>query len=106
EHYGARPGEAVERIEVIPSSPEEAAILGVATGAPLLSITRTTVDDLGRPMEYSHDLFRAERTRIVVRSPGRGGITRAARAPGRIVELRAPGAKSGETTTAGDQEVI
>ncbi len=119
EHYGARPGEAVERIEVIPASPDEAAILGVTSGAPLLSITRTTVDEAGRPMEYSHDLFRAERTRIVVRSPGRGGFTRAARAPGRVVELRAqpvrtaPGtsgeaqrASSDETTTAGDQEVL
>jgi len=119
EHYGALPGEAVERIEVIPASPDEAAILGVAPGAPLLSITRTTVDEAGRPMEYSHDLFRAERTRIVVRSPGRGGITGAARAPGRVVELRAqgarrspgtsseaPGAGSDETTAAGDEEVL
>jgi len=119
EHFGARPGEAVERIEVIPASRDEAAILGVASGAPLLSITRTTVDEVGRPMEHSHDLFRAERTRIVVRSPGRGGITRAARAPGRVVELRAqgvrrtpgpggdaPGARRDETKTAGDQEVL
>ena len=89
EHYGARPGEAVERIEVVPASAEEGAILGVAAGAPLLSIMRTTVDEAGHPMEYSHDLFRAERTRIVVRTPGRGGITRAARTPGRVVELRA-----------------
>jgi GntR family transcriptional regulator len=89
EHYGALPGEAVERIEVVPASPDEASILGVAPGAALLSIMRTTVDDDGSPIEYSHDLFRAERTRIVVRTPGRGGITRAARSPGRVVELRA-----------------
>ncbi|HLN05236.1 MAG TPA: GntR family transcriptional regulator [Acidimicrobiales bacterium] len=91
EHYGTRPGEAVERIEVVPASPDEAAILGIAPGAPLLSITRTTVDEDGKPIEHSHDLFRAERTRIVVRTPGRGGITRAARTPGRVVELRAQG---------------
>ena len=88
QHYGARPGEAVERIEVVPASPDEAAILAIAPGAPLISITRTTVDDAGQPIEYSHDLFRAERTRIVVRTPGRGGVTRAARMPGQGVELR------------------
>jgi GntR family transcriptional regulator len=95
EHYGTRPGEAVERIEVVLASLDEAAILGIAPGAPLLSITRRTVDESGSPIEFSHDLFRAERTRIVVRTPGRGGITRAARAPGRIVELRAQGVRRG-----------
>ena len=49
EHYGARPGEAVERIEVVPASPDEASILGVAPGAALLSIMRTTVDEDGKP---------------------------------------------------------
>jgi GntR family transcriptional regulator len=88
EHYGTRPGEAVERIDVVLASPDEGAILGVAPGAPLLSIMRNTVDENGDPIEYSHDLFRAERIRIVVRSPGAGGITRAAGAPGRHVELR------------------
>ena len=95
EHYGARPGEAVERIEVVPASPDEGSILGVAPGSPLLSIMRTTVDEDGKPIEYSHDLFRAERTRIVVRTPGRGGITGAARSPGRVVELRAQAVRRG-----------
>ena len=88
EHYGTRPGEAVERIDVVLASSDEGAILGVAAGAPLLSIMRNTVDESGDPIEYSHDLFRAERIRIVVRSPGAGGITRAAGSPGRDVELR------------------
>ena len=75
DHYGTRPGEAVERIEVVPALADEGSFLGVESGSPLLSIRRTTVDEDGKPIEYSHDLFRAERTRIVVRTPGRGGIT-------------------------------
>ena len=89
EHYGTRPGEAVERIEVMLASGDQAVILDVEPGAPLLSIVRTTLDEAGEPIEHSHDLFRGDRTRIVVRSPGRGGMTRAARGGGQLVELRA-----------------
>jgi GntR family transcriptional regulator len=69
QHYGAVPGEAVEHIEVTSAAEDEAAILGVEAGAPLLSITRTTKDAEGRVFEYSHDLFRADRTVITVRTP-------------------------------------
>jgi GntR family transcriptional regulator len=78
----------VERIEVALASPDEAAILDVEPGAPLMAITRTTTDADGEPIEFSRDLFRADRTRIVVRTEG------GARAvPGRaqVVELRAQG---------------
>jgi len=71
EHYGVRPDEALERIEVVEASADEARILGVPNRAPLLAVTRVTRDDEGVPIEYSHDLFRADRTRIVVRTPGR-----------------------------------
>jgi GntR family transcriptional regulator len=88
EHFGTQPEEAVERIEVVVASPDEAIILDVPPGAPLLAITRTTTDANGEPIEFSHDLFRADRTRIVVRTPGQGGITRAAPARGGVIELR------------------
>ena len=68
-HYGVRPDEAVERIEVVQASRDEAAILDVPVSAPLLSITRTTCGADGEPFEYSHDLFRADRTTITVRTP-------------------------------------
>ena len=68
--YGLRPHEATERIEVMHATTDEAAILGIRLGDALLSVQRTTVDADGVPFEYSHDLFRADRTRIVVRSPG------------------------------------
>jgi GntR family transcriptional regulator len=87
EHYSTRPKEALERIEVVAASPDEAKVLDIAAGAPLLSITRTTTDTDGEPIEFSHDLFRADRTRIVVRTPGHG-VARPARARGRVIELR------------------
>lgn len=88
-NYGVEPGEAVERIEVVTAGSDEARILDVAEGAALLSITRTTVDQDGEPLEFSHDLFRGDRTRITVRTPGRAGTAGSARSRGKGVELRA-----------------
>ena len=88
EHFGAEPDEAVERIEVVLASPDEAAILDVEPGAPLMAITRTTTDPDGDPIEFSRDLFRADRTRIVVRTEG-GGASRAVPGRARVVELHA-----------------
>src|SRR5258708_742473 len=42
ERYRTLPKEAVERIEVVSASSDEAMILDVPPGAPLLSVTRTT----------------------------------------------------------------
>ena len=55
-----------ERIKVVAATPDEGAILGIPPGAPLLSVVRTTVDAAGVPIEHSHDLFRADRTRITI----------------------------------------
>lgn len=85
--YGVAPTESEERIEVVLATPYEAELLGVAEAAPLLSITRATKDQHGRPFEFSHDLFRADRTRITVSSLGRG-LRSATRREGNIVELR------------------
>jgi len=87
EHFGAEPADAVERIEVVPASADEAAILDVEPAAPLMAITRTTCDPDGEPFEFSRDLFRADRTRIVVRTEGSGPRAAAGRA--RVVELHA-----------------
>jgi GntR family transcriptional regulator len=66
--YGVEAGEAEERIEVISAGPSEARLLGVPEGASLVAITRTTWDSDGVPFEHSHDLFRGDRVRIVVRA--------------------------------------
>jgi GntR family transcriptional regulator len=68
QHFGVRPAEAVEHIEVVAAGADEAAILAVPPDAPLLSITRTTRNAAGVPFEHSHDLFRADRTSITVRT--------------------------------------
>ncbi|OHV32458.1 MULTISPECIES: GntR family transcriptional regulator [Pseudofrankia] len=70
DEYGVRPGEAVEQIEVVVAGDEEAALLRTTVGAALLALQRTTYDPAGEPFEHSHDLFRADRIRIVVRSAG------------------------------------
>lgn len=85
QHYDTRPGEAEERIEVAPASADEASILSTEQGAPLLSIRRTTRDSDGVVFEYSHDLFRADRTTITVRTPA---AARDERRPARVVSLR------------------
>jgi GntR family transcriptional regulator len=87
-HFGTHPEEAVEHIEIVAASPDEAMVLDVDVGAPLLAITRTTTDAEGEPIEFSHDLFRGDRTRIVVRTPGRGRVAWTAPGRGRVIELR------------------
>jgi GntR family transcriptional regulator len=84
--FGTRPKEAVERIDVVTASADEAKVLDVAAGAPLLSITRTTVDEAGEPFEYSLDLFRADRTSLVVHTPGQGAVNRVSRSTGQLVQ--------------------
>ena len=66
--YGLVPGEAEERIEVVAAGAAEARLLGLRRGAPLLAVARTAWDAEGRAFERSHDLFRADRARIVVRA--------------------------------------
>jgi GntR family transcriptional regulator len=67
-HYGLVPGEAEERIEVVAAGAAEARLLGLRRDAPLLAVARTAWDADGRGFERSHDLFRADRARIVVRA--------------------------------------
>lgn len=90
EHYGATPAGTVEKIEVRLASPDEAAMLGVEPGAALLSITRTTTDTGGDPIEYGRDLFRADLTRLIIRS-GTAATAGSGRIPGRaqVMQLRA-----------------
>lgn len=59
---------ADESIEVAAVPAAEAALLGRAAGSPVLEVLRTGYDQHGRAVEYSIDLFRADRTRLHVRS--------------------------------------
>ena len=66
--FALAPGEAEERIEVVGAGAAEARPLDVRRGAPLVAITRTAWDADGVAFEHSHDLFRGDRVRIVVRA--------------------------------------
>jgi GntR family transcriptional regulator len=67
-HYGIKPDEVVEHLEVAEASSDEAALLAVNAGAPLLAITRISATSAGLPFEFSHDLFRADRTCVTFRT--------------------------------------
>nr|MDQ2896684.1 GntR family transcriptional regulator [Actinomycetota bacterium] len=67
-HYGLEPGEAEEQIEVVAAAAAEARLLGVPRGAPLVAIARTAWSVDGLAFERSHDMFRGDRVRIVVRA--------------------------------------
>jgi GntR family transcriptional regulator len=66
EDYGVSPHQAQERIEPVAAGPAEADILGVKEGQPMLSVERVTFDENGTPIEVGHDLFRGDRTRVLV----------------------------------------
>jgi GntR family transcriptional regulator len=70
DHYDTQPCQSVEQIEVEQADAREAKLLGIDTHGALMAITRTTSDQNGVPFEYSLDLFRADRIRIVVKTPG------------------------------------
>lgn len=68
QHYGIRPEDVVEHLEVVDASTEEASLLGITVRTPLLAITRTSRTSDGIPFEFSQDLFRADRTRVTFRT--------------------------------------
>ena len=85
--YAVVPAQAEERIEVQAADAEQAAILAVDPGAALLAISRTSWDADGRPLEFSLDLFRADRTSITVLTRGGHTASGSAREGGRVVDL-------------------
>jgi len=87
-HYGMKPQDVIEHLEVVEASPDEAALLGIADRAPLLAITRTSRTADGVAFEFSNDLFRADRTCVTFRTKaeraeivGRAAAERAPQAP-------------------------
>lgn len=64
--YGIVAGKSEEEIEACVASHHVASMLGVDPGAALIKLTRRAVDQNGRPYEFSVDLFRSDRTRLIV----------------------------------------
>src|SRR5215472_17347504 len=73
EKYGQRPHRAKESLEPVCAGVREAEALGIAEGAPLMLVERTAYARSGQPLEFAHDLFRGDRTKVVVWTSGLGG---------------------------------
>lgn len=66
--YGQVPASATEEVEPATASVAVAELIGVAPGALLMRVVRTTETADGTAVEHARDLFRADRTRITMRS--------------------------------------
>lgn len=66
EKYQLRPYRARESLEPVTADTREADVLQVHEGDPLMLVERIAYVRDGRPVEYAHDLFRGDRTRIVM----------------------------------------
>ena len=60
---------------MVRATPDDASILGIERGSPCCRSPGSPRSADGTPFEYSHDLFRADRTRIVVHTAEPGGDT-------------------------------
>ena len=65
--YGVRPVDAEETIETALATPQEAALLGVDTGLPMLLLSRHALDESGAPVEWVRSVFRGDRYKFVAR---------------------------------------
>ncbi|HUY52350.1 MAG TPA: GntR family transcriptional regulator [Streptosporangiaceae bacterium] len=66
EKYQLRPCRARESLEPVTAGVREAEALDVREGAPLMLVERIAYAQDGRPVEFARDLFRGDRTRIVM----------------------------------------
>jgi len=64
--YGLRPHHARETLEPVVAGVREAEALEVDEGAPLMLVERTAYASAGQPVEFARDLFRGDRTKVVV----------------------------------------
>jgi GntR family transcriptional regulator len=66
ERYRQRPHRARESLEPVVAGVREAEALEVEEGAPLMLVERTAYSVSGQPLEFARDLFRGDRTKVVV----------------------------------------
>jgi GntR family transcriptional regulator len=65
--YDAHPEEALDVVSAGAATREEAQLLGINRGAPVMRVKRTSTDRHGLPVEYSKVVFHAERYQVVAR---------------------------------------
>jgi len=70
--YGSSPFSADEEIEATQATSEQAGLLGIEAGSPLLLITRTSFSESGVAVEFSRDYHRSDRARIRIKSRADG----------------------------------
>ncbi|GAA3588308.1 GntR family transcriptional regulator [Kribbella ginsengisoli] len=76
DRYGVVPTDAEQVHEAAAASAAEAALLGVAEGAPVLVLERVARDQHGRVFEFTRAVYRSDRYRVTTQlslSPGSGG---------------------------------
>ncbi|HEY7143897.1 MAG TPA: GntR family transcriptional regulator [Streptosporangiaceae bacterium] len=78
--YGVELAEAEETIETVLASPDDARLLAVDPGFPLLLLSRRAFDTSGTPVEWSQSWYRGDRYKFVTRTrrraqPGSGEAT-------------------------------
>jgi GntR family transcriptional regulator len=72
ERYGVVCSKAVERMVAVLADDDQSSLLGIKVGDPLMAIERVSYDVDGKPIEYSTDLFRGDRTRVIAYAYGAG----------------------------------
>jgi GntR family transcriptional regulator len=72
ERYGVVCVKAVERMVAVLADDDQSSLLGIKVGDPLMAIERIAYDVDGKPIEYSTDLFRGDRTRVIAYAYGAG----------------------------------
>ncbi|HEX6523790.1 MAG TPA: GntR family transcriptional regulator [Streptosporangiaceae bacterium] len=65
--YGIQLAEAEETIETVLADPEEARLLGVDPGLPLLLLSRHAFDINGEPVEWAQSWYRGDRYKFVTK---------------------------------------
>jgi GntR family transcriptional regulator len=70
DRYGVECAKAVERMVAVLADDDQSSLLGIKVGDPLMAIERVTYDVEGKPVEYSTDLFRGDRTRVIAYAHG------------------------------------
>ena len=63
--YHVVPHSAEQTIETSLANPNEAALLGIDTGVPVLLLSRNTYDEQGRPFEWVRAVYRGDRYTFV-----------------------------------------
>jgi len=67
---------AVERMVAVLADSNQAGLLGIEVGDPLMAIERVAYDAEDQPVEYSNDLFRGDRTRVIAWARGEARAAR------------------------------